>query len=199
MADKNPKSSHRNDEPRLAVRIEYVGVVAVVCFILGAVIGGYRPTTGANTQQPTQAQSQAGSQVLMGKAAAATTFDELVRIGNEAYDSQAIDAAIFAYEKALKIQPDNPDVLTDAGHMYLQAEQTDRAIAFFRRAAAADPKHAKSRFNLGIALMSGKRDYKGAAAAFRECLRVDPTGDTAAAAKSHLAIVEKMMREPPKP
>ncbi|MDO8684950.1 MAG: tetratricopeptide repeat protein [Armatimonadota bacterium] len=176
--DKEDRSSKtqvvRNDaEQRLAIRVEYVGIIAVICLIAGVLIGN---TIISGSGSGASIQSQAA---------------EFIEIGNAAYDAGAHKAAALAYEKALKIDPDNPDVLTDAGTMYLRSGQVDTAIGYFRKAIAAAPNHVNSRFNLGIALMSGKKDYIGAADAFRECLRISPNSQLAAAAKAHLEGIEK--------
>ena len=158
-------------EPRYSIRIEFVVAIAVVCFVSGAMIGS----------------SFFGRSEMVA---------ELVAVGNEAYNINAYPVAISAYEKALKRDPRNPDVLTDTGTMYLQMGQVDTAIARFRQAIAVDPDHANSRFNLGIAYMSGKKDFRRAAEQFRECLSIAPEGKTAAAAKGHLEAIEKMVSKP---
>ena len=91
-----------------------------------------------------------------------------------------------AYEKALTYQPNDPNVLTDLGTMYLSSSQAERAAELFRRAAALDPKHAESRFNLGMALLQ-TGDKEGARRAFQEVRRIDGTGKLAEEAAKQLA------------
>jgi cytochrome c-type biogenesis protein CcmH/NrfG len=160
------------DVPVMSIRIEYVGVIAVLFMVLGAILGSVFLVSGD-----------------------AASVRDLVEIGNAAYDANDPTAAVLAYEKALKSEPHNPDVLTDVGHMYLKLGQIDTAISRFLQAAAADPKHVKSRFNLGIAYMS-KKDYAKAAEAFHECLSISPDGEMAAAAKAHLESIQKKLKRP---
>ena len=115
-------------------------------------------------------------------------------IGNSAYDEGAPKTAILAYTKALQVDPRNPDVLTDAGAMYLQTGDVNGAIARFREAIAADPNHPKSWFHLGTALMHQKGKLKEASDAFRECLRIAPNGEVAPEARRRLQMIEKLMK-----
>jgi len=102
-----------------------------------------------------------------------------VEIGNLYFDSGQPKEAIEAYSQYLTIKPDNPDVRTDFGIMYRSLGDFDRAIAEFRKAAESDPKHAHSRYNIGIVLLHDKEDIKGAIKAWEEYLKVDPKSERA--------------------
>lgn len=164
-----PKQSKKTGvESRvIAIRLEYVGVIAMACLAIGLIIGSAR----------------------FGRFGPRDFID----IGNAAYDAEAPIAAIMAYEKALMIDPRNANVLTDTGTMYLKSGDADKAISYFEKAASEDPRHAKSRLNLGVALMS-KKQYKEAADAFRECLSLSDDNDVTATAQAHLKIVEKEIK-----
>ncbi|MDO8589203.1 MAG: tetratricopeptide repeat protein [Armatimonadota bacterium] len=165
----------QRSEPSLSIRIEYVGVIAMACLALGLIIGS----------------TYFGG----GRAGSRATVEELIAEGNAAFDAHNRQAAIEAYEKALEMDPHNPDVLTDTGTMYLELGNTQKAIEYFQRAANESPEHANSRYNLAIAFMSAKR-YGEAAMAFREYLRISPNDDRAKVAKAHLDIIEKKHRKP---
>jgi tetratricopeptide (TPR) repeat protein len=168
----SPPSPTSQSEPSMSIKVEYVGIIAMACLAIGLIVG---------------------TSFFGGKGSVnASTF---VSMGDAAYDAGAPKAAILAYEKALEIQPHNPDVLTDLGTMYLRTNDLEKAIASFRDAATADPKHIKSRFNLGIALMTSKK-YSEAADAFSQCVSIDPKGELAPAAQAHLKIIEKSLKKP---
>ena len=167
-----PQESVAPSQPSMSIKVEYVGIIAMACLAIGLIVG----TTFFGGR---------------GRANVST----FVSMGDAAYDAGAPKAAILAYEKALELQPHNPDVLTDLGTMYLRTNELEKAIASFRDAAAADPQHIKSRFNLGIALMTSKK-YSEAADAFSECVSIDPKGDLAAAAQAHLKILQKNLKKP---
>ena len=48
------------------------------------------------------------------------------------------------------------------------------AVASFDRAIAVDPKHETARFNKGIVLLHDLKDEKGAIAAWRGLLEINP-------------------------
>ena len=74
----------------------------------------------------------------------------LVRLGNLYFDVQMWDQAAGYYEKAVEVQPNDPDLLTDLGTTYRGMGQLDRALDTFARASALDPKHFQSLFNTVI-------------------------------------------------
>ena len=85
-----------------------------------------------------------------------------IRLGNAYFDSDQYEKSIRAYEKALALKPDNPDVLTDMGVMYRLSGQPHKALEAFNKAMAVNPKHEISRLNKGIVLMYDLKDEKGA-------------------------------------
>jgi cytochrome c-type biogenesis protein CcmH/NrfG len=120
-------------------------------------------------------------------------FPAWVEMGNLYFDSSQPKEAIEAYSQYLAIKPDNPDVRTDMGIMYRSLGDFDRAIAEFRKAAESNPKHAHSRYNIGIVLLHDKEDIKGAIKAWEEYLKVDPNSERAQRIR---AQIEKMKTMP---
>jgi Flp pilus assembly protein TadD len=185
------------DAPRMTVRVEFVGIIAVACLIIGVIIGNSRmlshPAPPTTAQAQTQDVSQAGLDAMLAQVDKIDDFAQLVDIGNQASDSNP-HLAIAAYEKALRINPNDPDVITDLGAVYHdKLHDYNRSEALFRQAIALDPKHAISRFNLGTVL-TDRKDYKGAEAAYREFLKLQPTGDTADEARKRLKNLEEMAK-----
>ena len=115
-----------------------------------------------------------------------------VEMGNLYFDSGQPKEAIEAYSQYLTIKPDNPDVRTDLGIMYRSLGDFDRAIAEFRKAAESDPKHAHSRYNIGIVLLHDKEDIKGAIKAWGEYLKVDPKSERAERIRVQIEKMETM-------
>jgi len=70
-------------------------------------------------------------------------------------------------------------VRTDLAVMFRGLKQFDRAISELKTAAAGDPNHVNSRYNLGIVLLHDKGDVKGAIAAWEDCLKAGASGDQA--------------------
>jgi len=111
----------------------------------------------------------------------ANSFSSLVAIGNREFDATPRHSALAAaaYEKALKLQPNDANVTTDLGTVYRDLGRYDDALAAFRKAAAISPTHATSRYNEGVVLRYDKHDLRGAIAAWEEYLKLAPTGPQA--------------------
>ena len=118
----------------------------------------------------------------------------LVSLGNLYFDSHQPNKAIAAYERALAIDPRNADVRTDLGIMYRETKDYDRAVREFREAARIDKSHKNSRFNLALVLQEDKKDIQGAISAWRDYLRVDPTGERSAMAKAQLEELQGLVK-----
>jgi cytochrome c-type biogenesis protein CcmH/NrfG len=106
-------------------------------------------------------------------------YQALVQIGNDYFDLGEAQKSVDAYGKALAIKDGDPNVITDMGVMYRQLKDFPKALAAFRKAAAASPTHPQSRMNIGVVLMHDLNDPKGAIAAWEDYLRVAPNDPNA--------------------
>ena len=98
----------------------------------------------------------------------------LARIGNIYYDAKQYPQAIDYYERSLKSQPADTSVRTDLGTAYWYNGEADAAITQFNKALTFDPNKADTLFNLGIVKWQGKKDAKGAIAAWQKLLETNP-------------------------
>jgi cytochrome c-type biogenesis protein CcmH/NrfG len=112
-----------------------------------------------------------------------------VSLGNLYFDTHQHQKSIDAYARALALKPDDPNVVTDQGIMYLALDQYDQAIANFQRASRLDPSHLQSLFNLGIAYQH-KGDAAKAASTFKQLIEKAPTSQQAADARQALQAAE---------
>ena len=106
-----------------------------------------------------------------------------VELGNLYFDTKQPQRSIDAYAKALELQPNNPDVITDQGVMYRDIGQPEKAAANFRKANQLDPNHMQSLFNLGVIQAYDLKDTKPAAATWNEVIRRAPNSPQAAQAR----------------
>ncbi len=97
-----------------------------------------------------------------------------IQLGNEYFDSNQYEKAIWAYQKSLELDPNNANVWTDLGIMYRRSGKPEEAIKAFDKAIEVDRKHESSRLNKGIVLLHDMRDFDGAIAAWEELLEVNP-------------------------
>jgi len=192
--------------------ILYVVIALVVGFVGGATVGILWMTKGAEkpvmVQKPGMAPQGAPAPAPPAPparnsaevAAQIKTLEEIIKkdpknlsawveLGNLYFDSDQPKEAIQAYSQYLAVKPDNPDVRTDMGIMYRKLGEFDRALEEFRKAAQIDPKHANSRYDIGIVLLHDKHDIKGAITAWEEYLKVDPSSERAQRIR---AQIEKM-------
>jgi len=73
--------------------------------------------------------------------------EALVRLANLYHDGNMLDDAISYYEKALAVEPNSPDELTDMGICYRAKREYERALELFQQANKIDPAHWQSLFN----------------------------------------------------
>lgn len=113
-----------------------------------------------------------------------------VQAGNLLFDHELNEQAITYYEQALEIGGPDPDLLTDTGICYRRLGRPEKAVEYFRKARAVDPKHPLSALNLGIVLFHDLQDKKQALEAWREYLALDPQGQRADMIRKVVAQIE---------
>ncbi len=93
--------------------------------------------------------------------------------GNALFFLSRKDEAIAAYEKALKINPDNAKAWNNKGVALDDLGRKDEAMAAYEKALEIKPGHAESWNNKGAALSAlGRKDE--AIAAFEKALEIKP-------------------------
>jgi tetratricopeptide (TPR) repeat protein len=187
-----------------------VFAIAGMCFgiILGWVIGTQQATkrTAAVVQMQsgaTEAQQSANQQTAGARQAPALDEAKVqglmtiiksdpknagahVQLGNAYFDAERYPDAIKWYEDGLKLDPKNVDASTDLAVSYYYSTRTDEALKQLDYSLKLDPTHAKTLLNQGIILAFGKRDLKGATAAWEKLVQLAPNSPEAQAAKQGL-------------
>jgi cytochrome c-type biogenesis protein CcmH/NrfG len=169
--------------------------LAAFCLVLGVALGylfrgsaspsaqaaaASAPADPSSTQSGPAAQQQkemldkAVTPLLARLQTNADDFGTLVKVANLYFDSQQFPDALKYYERAVKLQPQNVDVLTDYGTSFWYTGNADKAIAEFQTALKYQPGRASTLFNLGIVRWQGKNDPKGAVQAWEELLQKNP-------------------------
>jgi cytochrome c-type biogenesis protein CcmH/NrfG len=97
-----------------------------------------------------------------------------VRLGNLHYDVQMWDQAVGYYQKALELQPDDPNVMTDMGVCFRGLGQFEKALELFEKASGLNPDHHQSRFNVVIVAGFDLNQWDRADAALRELEAMNP-------------------------
>ncbi|HEX8163634.1 MAG TPA: FG-GAP-like repeat-containing protein [Pyrinomonadaceae bacterium] len=80
-------------------------------------------------------------------------------LGLLAKSQSRADDAVAAFQRVLKIDPDDVGANVNLGQVYSQQRKYAEAVALFRTALAAEPYNATALYSLGTALLrSGQRD-----------------------------------------
>lgn len=128
-------------------------------------------------QQSSVAQNQTSSAITNLEAevtANPRNYQAWVQLGHLYFDSNQHDKAITSYNESLKYHDGDANLLTDLGVMYRRTKQPHKAIEFFDKAQAMDPRHEPSRFNEGIVRYYDLQDVAGAIASWEEMLTINP-------------------------
>ncbi len=110
-----------------------------------------------------------------------------VSLGNAYFDSQQPQKSVEAYAKALALNGDDPDVLTDQGVMFRELHQPAKALANFEKAQKLNPQHLPSLFNIGIVYASDLNKPAEAEAAWNKVIAMAPSSQQATQARKLLA------------
>jgi cytochrome c-type biogenesis protein CcmH/NrfG len=127
-----------------------------------------------SSQDLKQAADSQAAPLLEQLKADPTNAALLAQTGNLYYDAKQYSTAIDFYERSLKTQPANTSVRTDLGTAYWYNGDADTAITQFNKALSFEPSKPDTLFNLGIVKMQGKKDAKGAIAAWQKLLDSNP-------------------------
>ena len=134
-----------------------------------------------------QARIFSNSQIVAREPKNLTAWKQL---GHDYFDTHQPQKSVDAYAKALALDPNNPDVLTDQGIMYRELKAYDKAIANFEKSAKLNPKHTQSLFNLGVVYAHDLKQNEKAIKAWNRVIQVDPTSQQAAQARVAIAAIQ---------
>ncbi|MGK2905298.1 MAG: tetratricopeptide repeat protein [Desulfuromonadales bacterium] len=177
-------------------------LLLVVTLVVGTLIGtiiASKPTKTADkddhdthvAQTPavnTQKELQILKEVLEKEPANRNAW---VQLGNKYFDTNQPMESIEAYDKALAIDDNDPNVLTDQGIMYRSIGWFDKAIENFGKANKLAPRHTQSLLNMGIVYRFDLEQNDKAKEAWLKYLEIDPTGETADRVRTMIEHVEK--------
>lgn len=156
------------------------------------------PAAAGTKQAAPQAAPASGSQTQI--AATRQSVDPVnaaswIALGNKYFDSHQRQKAVEAYGKALQVEPNNPDVLTDQGVMYRELGAFDKAIANFEKASTINPRHLQSLLDLGVLYAQDLKDEDKAIKIWTHLIQIAPTSVQAARANAYIEQIKPM----PKP
>ena len=159
-------------------------VTLVVGGLIGAIITGQSTKTQINNEQDTHVaatvDSQKDIQLLLDLVKTEPdNRNAWVQLGNKYFDTNQLMDAIEAYDNALAIDRNDPDVLTDQGVMYRRIGWYQKAIENFLEANKVNPQHPQSLLNMGIVYSFDLEEKEKAKEAWLKYLEIDSTSSTA--------------------
>jgi tetratricopeptide (TPR) repeat protein len=111
----------------------------------------------------------------------------LTRLANLMHDAGMWPQATVLYERAVRITPNEPNLLTDLGICYQNQQMFDKAIAMFELAQKADPSHWQSLYNLAIVAGFDLKRYDEAERALVKLEKIHPQAPNLAELRDALA------------
>lgn len=171
-------------------------VTVIVALLVGAVVTDMIHRKKELRRAPATAQAPLPAQneiaLLLGVVEKyPQNHDAWVQLGHAYFDSDQPAKAVDAYGKALELQPNDPDILTDQGSMYQRLGWYDQAVENFRKAQSISPGHAQSLFNLGVVYFYDLHDLPKARQAWEKYLELYPTSPGAAQIRQELGTLDQ--------
>ncbi len=122
-----------------------------------------------------------------------------IKLGHNFFDSDQPMKAIEAYTRALEINGNDPNILTDQGVMFRRIGWFDKAIGNFEQAIRIDATHQQSLYNLGIVYRYDLQDFPNAIKVWEKLLSIDPGSPGANQIRSELEFLKKHPEIPKSP
>lgn len=179
----------------------FLGVALVVGILVGVIVGnkssGPAPATPvANVSQSAPPVNFDQNIKMLNEVVAREPQNRTawVQLGNAYFDTNRFLESIEAYEKALELDANDPNVLTDQGVMFRRLGWFDKALENFNKAAAVAPNHSQSVYNAYIVYRQDLNDFEGAIRAATRFLELQPNSQASAQLRADL---EFMNTRPP--
>jgi len=181
----------------------FIGVALVVGLLVGIIVGnkGGSSSSGQASAPPSSvapvANYEQNIKMLKGVVEKEPeNRNAWVQLGHNYFDSNQYVEAVEAYDKALALDGNDPDILTDQGVMFRKLGWYDRAVQNFEKAFKINSLHTQSVYNLGIVYRYDLNDFAKATEAWEKFLAIAPPGPSVDQVRTE---VEFMKTHPPMP
>ena len=200
-----------------AWQAKHVYVMAAVCLVVGLFVGyllrGSSSPQSAVATSPTPAPTKSKGQMpsieqmkhmadKQAEALMAKLKDKpndpalLIQIGDIYKSAHQFKEAADYYGKSLEANPKDGAVRTDMASCLFYSGDPDGALAQLSQSLQYDPADANTLFNVGMIKLRGKKDAKGALAAWQQLLDKNPKLDSQRKTAVQKLIAEAKMKPP---
>lgn len=187
--------------------IFFVVLALVAGVLVGVIYSNWKKDTATPSQTATSAPVQTPvvnhqQQITMLEGIVAKepgNRNAWVQLGHNFFDANEPMKAIDAYTKALDLEPNDPNVLTDQGVMFRRVGWYDRAIANFEKANSLNRSHQQSLYNLGVVYRYDLQDFDKAIDAWSRFLALNPTGGGIDQIRAEVDFLKKHQNLPKQP
>jgi cytochrome c-type biogenesis protein CcmH/NrfG len=173
-------------------------------FVVGLLLGVIGTNLTQNKGVSTQIESLAG-QPTIDPANQTSALEQIVlqepqnrnawvQLGHRYFDSDQPMQAIDAYGKALEIDGNDADILTDQGIMFRRVGWYDRATENFEKAYQLNNKHLQSLYNLGVVYRYDLQDYNKAISAWSRFIELNPTGQGVDQLRAEIEFMQAQLK-----
>ena len=146
------------------------GNAAIASPHAGAMAGGHMPTL----EQMQQMAARQVAPLLEKLKSDPNNAAVLMQVGAIYYTAHQFEEASYYYGKAVQIDARNVPNRTKLAISLFQSGDADGAIAQLNRSLGYEPNDANALFDLGMIRLQGKKDGKGAVAAWQQLLKSNP-------------------------
>ena len=171
----------------------FIGVALVVGLLVGVIVGNKRSGPASSVPvanvAPTAPPVNFEQNIKMLNDVVSKepqNRNAWVQLGNAYFDTNRFLESIEAYEKALELDPNDPNVLTDQGVMFRRLGWFDKALENFNKASAIAPNHTQSVYNAYIVYRQDLNDLDGAKQAAMRFLKLQPNRPASAQLQADL-------------
>lgn len=114
-----------------------------------------------------------------------------IELGNAYFDADLPKKSVNAYGRALKLNPNDTNVLNDQGAMYRQSGDFTQALKNFEKALAIDHGNLESLYNMGYVYAIDLNRIDKGLEIWKKYLELDSASDTAQQVRSFVDHFEK--------
>jgi len=172
--------------------IVYIVIGLVIGILIAVIVVNAKKNVSGNAAAPASAPAPVVNQqqqitTLEGIAAREpNNRNAWVQLGHAYFDTDQPMKAIDAYDKALELDGNDPNILTDQGVMFRRLGWFDKAIKNFEKASVIAPNHQQSLYNLGIVYRYDLQDFPKAIEAWERFIQINPGGPGSAQVQAEI-------------